>query len=169
MSCSCSCSCWQGAGAVQRPATAATATSHQAAPATIHQTVPRQLARALPHAALGCRTVVGKGTEHQGRSTVQEVIARLGAMVIVHSSGIVDGIITGAEDRLLFGASVDLGANWIRGRLTKDALKYKTAEQNYDPSGRVRTTYAQALMQSIQALEYDCPGSLPEAKKLAGV
>jgi hypothetical protein len=81
----------------------------------------------------------------------------------------VNGTITCAEDRLMFGARVDLGSNWTRGRLTKDALKHKTAEQNYDPSGPIRTAYAQALVRSIKALEHDCPGSVPEAEKLAGV
>ena len=87
--------------------------------------------------------------------------------MIVNSSDLKKGTITSSEDGMLTGASLGLSANRGPGKLESDAQNYAAAEQNYDPAGPVETVYAAALKRDIAALEKDCPGSIPEADRLA--
>jgi|GEM_PF-5990466 hypothetical protein len=119
--------------------------------------------------ALTCETVVDTGQHLTGTWTAQKLIAQLGALEIVAGSNLNKGTITSSQDGMLTGAYLGLGTNRGSGKLESDAQDYAAAAQNYDPAGPVETVYADALKKDIAALEQDCPGSIPEAAKLAGV
>ncbi|MDQ2813978.1 MAG: hypothetical protein M3Z75_19450 [Actinomycetota bacterium] len=108
------------------------------------------------------------GQHLAGTWTAQKLVAHLGALVIVGGPDLRKGTITSSEGGMLTGAYLGLGANREPGKLESDAQNYAAAEQNYDPAGPVETVFADVLKKDIAALEKDCPGSIPEARKLAG-
>jgi hypothetical protein len=118
--------------------------------------------------ALTCGTVVDTGPRLSGTWTAEKVIAQLGALMITDGAAIKNGHLTSFADGILAGADHGLGGNREPGKLESDAQDYAAAEQNYDPDGPVVTVFAQALKKDIAALEKDCPGSIPQANKLAG-
>jgi hypothetical protein len=126
---------------------------------------------------LTCSTVVQPGPSDGGlrghNLTAQDVIADLEAMMLIDGIRNVEpgGTPSRGDSSVLNNAAIDLG-NYSGNKLSKDASRYVSDEQNYNPYpdevGRVDSSYASAVQRDTRRLIRDCPGAAAEGIKKAG-
>ena len=119
--------------------------------------------------SLSCKTDIDPTGAYLPKKdmTAEHLIALLGAMLIVHGRGIIDGAPGQSAANLLNGAQFNLETSYFVGKLSADAARFVADEQTYNPTGPVQASAGPKLEADIRQLMQDCPQSVTDARVIA--
>jgi|HubBroStandDraft_2_1064218.scaffolds.fasta_scaffold290288_1 hypothetical protein len=119
--------------------------------------------------SLSCKTDIDPTGAYLPKKdmTAEHLIALLGAMLIVHGRGIIDGAPGQSAANLLNGAQFNLETSYFVGKLSADAARFVADEQTYNPTGPVQASAGPKLEADIRQLMQDCPQSITDARVIA--